>query len=50
MVELPGKIKDIVLCVRNCFFLGGGAIFVFILYPTAAFETVEILILISHMY
>lgn len=50
MVELPGKIKDIVLCVRNCFFWGGGAIFVFILYPTAAFETVEILILISHMY
>lgn len=49
MVELPGKIKDIVLCVRNCFFWGG-AIFVFILYPTAAFETVEILMLISHMY
>lgn len=49
MVELPGKIKDIVLCVKNCFFLGG-AIFVFILYPTGTFETVEILMLISYMY
>ena len=48
MVELPGKVKNIVLCVRNCFLWD--AIFVFVLYPTGIFETVEILMLISYMY
>lgn len=48
MFELPGKVKDIVLCVGNCFLWD--AIFVFVLYSTGIFETVEILMLISYMY
>lgn len=45
MVELPGKVNNIVLCVRNCFLWD--AIFVFVLNPTGTFETVEILMLVS---